>query len=65
MKDRILTLRRYVQFDFYTVNNMYCLQLFDKNVSANDGIDCIYEDSDEILEILFDDAIEWCKERYS
>lgn len=64
MKKRIIELRRYVQFDFYTVNDMYCLQLFDKNVSANDGVDCIYEDSNEIFEILFDNAIEWCKERY-
>lgn len=41
MKERILELRQYVQFDFYTVNDMYCLQLFDKNVSANDSVDCI------------------------
>ena len=64
MKERILELRQYVQFDFYTVNDMYCLQLFDKNVSANDSVDCIYEDSNEMFEILFDNAIEWCKERY-
>ena len=64
MKERILELRKYVQFEFYTVNDMYCLQLFDKNVPANDDADGIYFDNNENFEILFDNAIEWCKERH-
>lgn len=63
MQDKILRLRTFVQFDFYTVNELYCLQLFDKDVCANDGVDCIWEGSSKYFNSLFNEAIEWCKER--
>jgi hypothetical protein len=65
MKKRINELRQYVQFDFYTVNELYTLQLFDKDICANDiDVSCIWENSHEDFEVLFDQAIKWCKERY-
>lgn len=62
MTDRIVKLRQYVQFDFYTVNEMFVLQLFDKSNAANDGVDCIWEDGHFDFETLFEQAIAWCEE---
>lgn len=62
MTDRIVKLRQYVQFDFYTVDEMFVLQLFDKNNAANDGSDCIWEDDHFDFEALFEQAIAWCEE---
>lgn len=62
MTDRIVKLRQYVQFDFYTVDEMFVLQLFDKNNAANDGADCIWEDDYFDFEALFEQAIAWCEE---
>ena len=65
MKKQINELRRYVQFDFYTVNALYVLQLFEKDICPNDiDVSCIWEDSNKDFTALFDQAIEWCKERY-
>ena len=62
MTDRIVKLRQYVQFDFYTVDEMFVLQLFDKNNAANDGSDCIWEYDHFDFEALFEQAIAWCEE---
>lgn len=64
MEDRIIKLRQYVQFDFYTVNEMFALQLFEKDVDANDGEDCIWEDDHFDFEELFEQAIAWCEEKF-
>lgn len=63
MKEKIIELRKYVQFSFYTVNDDYCIQLFHPEVCANDiDISTIWEDSNKDFEKLIDEAIEWCKE---
>lgn len=36
MLDKILKLRQYAQFDFYTVNENYVLQLFELDTAPND-----------------------------
>lgn len=64
MTEKIKQLRHYVQFDFYTVHDQYVIQLFDSNTAANDEIDCIYENSNSNFELLFDQAIQWCKSVY-
>lgn len=64
MTDRIVKLRQYVQFDFYTVDEMFVLQLFEKDVAANDGVGCIWEDDHFDFETLFEQAIAWCEDRY-
>lgn len=58
---KLIKLRQYVQFDLYTVDNIYVIQLFDKNVYVNDGKDCIWEDSDKNIKTLLKRAIEWCE----
>lgn len=62
--ERITKLRQYVQFDFYTVNDMFVLQLFNNDVAANNGVDCIWEDDHFDFEVLFEQAIVWCEDRY-
>lgn len=63
MKEKIIELRKYVQFDLYTVNDNYCIQLFFPEVCANDlDINTIWEDANKDIEKLIDAAIEWCKE---
>lgn len=62
MEDRIIKLRQYVQFDFYTVNEMFVLQLFAKEDCANDGKNCIWEDDHFDFVDLFEQAIAWCEE---
>ena len=64
MQDKIMELRQYVQFDFYTVNEMFVLQLFDEDVAANDGVDCIWENDHFDFEALFEQAVAWCESRY-
>lgn len=42
MAKNILELRKYVQFDFYTVDEKFVLQLFEKDICPNDiGVSCI------------------------
>lgn len=64
MEDRIAKLRQFVQFDFYTVDEMFVLQLFNKDVAANDGVDCIWENNHFDFVYLFEQAIAWCVVRY-
>ncbi|MBA4698506.1 MAG: hypothetical protein H2212_03650 [Ruminococcus sp.] len=64
MEDKIKELRGYAQFDLYTVNEVYALQLFDQDICPNDiAISCIWEDSSSDVIDLLDMAIEWCKYR--
>lgn len=63
MLKNIQEIQKYAQFDLYTVNKTYVLQLFDKNDAPNDlGVSCIWEDSSEDLLQLINNAINWCKE---
>ncbi|WP_197483491.1 hypothetical protein [Paenibacillus elgii] len=56
-------IRKYHQMTFYTVDSMWCIQLFDHDVAANDQIDCIYENNREELIILLYVALEWVYDR--
>ena len=55
-------IRGYAQMDIYTVDEEWCIQLFDKNIAANDGLDCNWEGTDKsLLEVLVE-AIEYIAE---
>lgn len=62
MTDRIVKLRQYVQFDFYTVDEMFVLQLFDKNNASKSKWSSSQIQSDPSLAALFEQAIAWCEE---
>lgn len=48
-------IREYYQMDIYTVNDNWCIQLFDLNDCANDQKSCVYENSsEELINLLFD-----------
>lgn len=52
-------IREYHQIDLYTVNEKWCIQLFDLNDCANDQNDCSYEDNNtELIDLLFD-CVKW------
>lgn len=62
--EKIYELNKYVNFQLYTVDKFYVLQLFDPNDNPNDvDVSCIWENDHFDLNYLFDEAIEWCKER--
>ena len=66
IKKKIYELAKIVKFDLFTVDELFVLQLFDKNINPNDiGASCIWEMEHFDMERLLDDAIEWSKERYS
>lgn len=47
-------IRHHHQLDIYTVNEDWCIQLFDLSDCANDEVDCIYENSSiELIDVLF------------
>ncbi|TQR29418.1 hypothetical protein [Brevibacillus brevis] len=55
----IEVIRAHHQLDIYTVGEHWCVQLFDPNVDANDGVSCISEGSStELVNALYD-ALEW------
>ena len=48
-------IRNHHQIDIYTVNEKWCVQLFDLNVCANDQESCVYEnDRNELIDVLFE-----------
>lgn len=56
-------IREYHQIDMYTVDENWCIQLFDLNVCANDQESCIYENSnEELIDLLFQ-CLKWLNER--
>lgn len=63
---KIYDLIQYVKFNLYTVDNMFVLQLFEKNTNPNDiEVSCIWENDHFDVEYLLDTALDWCKERYN
>jgi hypothetical protein len=47
-------IRHYHQIDIYTVNELWCIQLFDLCDCANDQVPCVYEtDSTELIDSLY------------
>lgn len=55
----MLALRQYHQMTVYTVDEKWCIQLFDLDVAANGKASCIYEDQNRNIEKLVLDALEW------
>lgn len=49
IEELLLKIREFNQYSIYTVNEYYCIQLFDLDVCANDEVDCISEFSDKNL----------------
>ena len=50
----ITFIRQHHQMDIYTVNESWCIQLFDLYVCANDEVSCVYEtSSEELINALF------------
>lgn len=61
----IKELLSYAQFQLYTVDQGFVLQLFEKEVCTNDlDTDCVWEESGHDLQALFSEALSWCKQRY-
>lgn len=54
----LLKIREFNQFNLYTVNENYCIQLFDLEVCANDEINCISEFSNKDLKKVLIRALE-------
>lgn len=66
MLDKILKLRQYAQFGFYTVNENYVLQLFELDTAPNDiDASCIWENDSKVILGLLDEAIAWCEDQLS
>lgn len=62
---KINELKKYVQFQLYTVHDTFALQLFEKEVCPNDpDASCIWEDSGKDLVRLLEEALAWCENRY-
>lgn len=55
----IKSIRACNQMQIYTVNETWCIQLFDPDICANDEIDCVYETSSENLIDALKDAHSW------
>jgi len=65
LQKMINELRKHVQFNLYTVHDVFALQLFEKDVCPNDlDASCIWEDSGKDLVGLFEEAVGWCEDRF-
>jgi len=60
----IKQIREYHQMDIYTVNESWCIQLFEPHVCANDEESCVYECDNESLLIVLEQAWEWITDRW-
>lgn len=58
IEEMLLKIREFNQFNIYTVNEYYCIQLFELEVCGNDEIDCISEFSDTDLRKVLIRALE-------
>ncbi|MDF2652741.1 MAG: hypothetical protein K0Q73_8546 [Paenibacillus sp.] len=63
MEVLIKNIRELHQMDIYTVDENWCIQLFELHVAANDMIDCIYENSSKDLNEVLSNAWEWALDR--
>ena len=63
VEEMFLKIREFNQFSFYTVDEDYCIQLFDKEICANDEVDCIAEFSATNVKRLLKSVIEDIAER--
>lgn len=58
IEEMLLKIREFNQFNLYSVNEDYCIQLFDLEVCGNDEIDCISEFSNKDLKKILIEALE-------
>lgn len=58
IEEMLSKIREFNQYSIYTVNEYYCIQLFDLEVCANDEISCISEFSDKDLRKVLIRALE-------
>jgi hypothetical protein len=64
VEELIMRLREQHQMDIYTVNEQWCIQLFELDVCANDiGISCDFETSGKNLSDLLIEALDWSEAR--
>lgn len=46
-------------FDFYNVDETFCIQLFEKDYFSNDDVDCIAEFQSKSISNVVSQAIDW------
>lgn len=70
MEELIQKLRELHQMDIYTVDENWCIQLFELDVCANDydvqpcqRFECVFETSGTVLYNVLSDALEWAEDR--
>lgn len=63
VEELINKIRDLHQMDIYTVDENWCIQLFELHVAANDMIGCIYEDSSKSLHEVLSKAWQWALDR--
>ncbi|MCK6164645.1 hypothetical protein C6Y06_05890 [Bacillus sp. MZGC1] len=60
----IMKLRERHQLEIYTVNEQWCVHLFQLDICPNDiGISCDFETNGESLTKVLTEALEWSSER--
>lgn len=60
--NKLIELKNYIQFELYTANDEFVLQLFFDCEPNDIDATCCWENSNTNLEKLIDKAIDWCKE---
>ncbi|BCC54937.1 hypothetical protein [Bacillus cereus] len=70
MEELLKGLRELHQINIYSVDENWCIQLFDLDVCPNDyGVqpcpefECVFETSGNVLYDVLSDALEWAKEQ--
>lgn len=61
-EDMLLKIREFNQYNLYTVNDYYCIQLFDLDVCANDDVTCNNEFQNKDLKELLKSALVYIAE---
>lgn len=62
MEEMFSKIREFNQYNLYTVNENFCLQLFELDECANDEISCLWEASDKELRKILIKALEYISE---
>ncbi|MEC0232660.1 hypothetical protein [Paenibacillus alba] len=62
-EELIIKIRLYHQINIFTVNDDWCVQLFNSDEEANGDFDCIYESHSKDFKVLLSDALEWAVDR--
>ncbi|HFC9206741.1 TPA: hypothetical protein ACF0PM_002200 [Clostridium perfringens] len=62
VEQKILLIREFNQINLYSVNEDWCIQLFDWDICANDGCSCNWEGSSRDLNELLNYTLEYISE---